>query len=348
MRRPGRDPKAAPCLPVAYLAAGGGCISDRSMVTCTSSLTTTPPPSSARFQVIPKSLRLIVRRRGGADARLAARALDRRASAPSTSSATSLVTPCIVRSPTSLNLPGPAASARFETNVTVGNLAASKKSGLLRCSSRFGSRVSDRRDVDRRVHLEARQVLPVVLDGARTSCRTRRGRSPPSGASRRRTSASACCRCSRSGRRPVTTAHARDEDREGEDAALHGSLLAVRPDGKAPRPRAGEPGAGCRHMASASRARARRVARRAHWIAGLVCGEHVLRHGHLQGANACRLHLDPHPARIAAISGTARTGSKSGSTRARARFSPGQLRHGLRRYRAARAASPRSPWIAAT
>src|SRR5262245_16325570 len=56
---------------------------------------------------------------------------------PSTSSVTSFVTPRIVRSPTSLNLPAPSAAARFDLNVTVGYFAASNNpASALRSRSR--------------------------------------------------------------------------------------------------------------------------------------------------------------------------------------------------------------------
>src|SRR5262245_33556710 len=59
----------------------------------------------------------------------------------STVRVTSFVTPCSVRSPTSLNAPWPAPSTRFDLNVAVGNFATSKKLGDLRSLSRFSLRV---------------------------------------------------------------------------------------------------------------------------------------------------------------------------------------------------------------
>ena len=60
---------------------------------------------------------------------------------PFTSKTTGLVTPWIVRSPAILNLPLPAGSTEVDLNVNVGYFATSKKSGLFRWASRFGSRV---------------------------------------------------------------------------------------------------------------------------------------------------------------------------------------------------------------
>jgi hypothetical protein len=40
-----------------------------------------------------------------------------------------------------LSFPSPARATFFDTKVSVGNFATSKKSGLIRCASRFGSRV---------------------------------------------------------------------------------------------------------------------------------------------------------------------------------------------------------------
>src|SRR5438067_12937310 len=60
----------------------------------------------------------------------------RGADGPSTVRVISFVTPCIVRSPVNLNLPGPSATARLDLNVAVGNWATSKKFGDFRSLSR--------------------------------------------------------------------------------------------------------------------------------------------------------------------------------------------------------------------
>src|SRR5271154_2008199 len=105
-------------------------IASTSIEIATSSPTTTPPVSSALFQVRPKSLRLIFVL---AEAP-ACRPPITLTGAPddSTSSTTGLVTPCSLRSPVTLDLPGPAASTLVDLNVIVGYLATSRKSGLLR------------------------------------------------------------------------------------------------------------------------------------------------------------------------------------------------------------------------
>src|SRR5881275_260700 len=54
-----------------------------------------------------------------------------------TSSVAGFVTQCMVRSPATLYLSPPAFSIFVDLNAISGHLAASKKSGLLRCPSRF-------------------------------------------------------------------------------------------------------------------------------------------------------------------------------------------------------------------
>src|SRR3990172_5247283 len=52
-----------------------------------------------------------------------------------------LVTPRMVRSPVILSFPSPAFSTFFDLNTREGYFAASRKSGLFRCSSRLATRV---------------------------------------------------------------------------------------------------------------------------------------------------------------------------------------------------------------
>ena len=96
--------------------------------------------SIALLQLMPKSLRLIFVV-AVAPARVLPIGSLTGGVTSDTSSTTSFVTPCRVRSPVTLNFPGPAASIDFDLKVIVGNLATSRKSALFRCSSRFASRV---------------------------------------------------------------------------------------------------------------------------------------------------------------------------------------------------------------
>ena len=100
-----------------------------------------PPASSALFQLMPQSLRsslpvaitpLTVRPYGSLI----------EADGPSTIRTTGFVTPCMVRSPVTLNLLLAAFSILVDLKVSAGNLAASKKSGDFRWVSRLASRVS--------------------------------------------------------------------------------------------------------------------------------------------------------------------------------------------------------------
>ena len=59
-----------------------------------------------------------------------------------TSSTTGRVMSLMVRSPLTLSLPSPAASTRVLLKVALGNLAASKKSALRRCSLNLGVNAS--------------------------------------------------------------------------------------------------------------------------------------------------------------------------------------------------------------
>ena len=106
-----------------------------------SSPTMTPPASVSGFQTNPKSFRLIF-----AVAETPVRMLPQGSltggTGPSTSKVTSRVVPRIVRSPVSLYRSVPAAVIFFDRKVIVGWLATSKKSGLRKCSSCCGSRVS--------------------------------------------------------------------------------------------------------------------------------------------------------------------------------------------------------------
>src|SRR5207253_7515471 len=61
---------------------------------------------------------------------------------PSTSSAASLVTPRMVRSPVIFSLPAETCSIFFDLKVIVGYFATSKNLSLLRSASRLGSLVS--------------------------------------------------------------------------------------------------------------------------------------------------------------------------------------------------------------
>src|SRR5882762_7155679 len=96
---PARD-DASYFLGGAPAAAGGGIRASMSSVIATLSLTTTPPPSRFAFHLTPKSCRLtlVVADAATRDSpRIPLMTFD----GPVTSSVTSLVTPCIVRSPTS-------------------------------------------------------------------------------------------------------------------------------------------------------------------------------------------------------------------------------------------------------
>ena len=60
---------------------------------------------------------------------------------PSTAKVTGLVTPCIVRSPVTEYSPWPVRFTEVDLKVIVGYFSTSKKSGLLRCPSRWASPV---------------------------------------------------------------------------------------------------------------------------------------------------------------------------------------------------------------
>src|SRR5215470_4349732 len=103
----------------------------RSMVMVTVSPTTTPPPSMFAFHLTPKSWRFtfVV---ALAAARVFPQGSFTAALGPSTSSTTSFVTPCMVRSPVILSLPAPADSTFLDLKVRVGNFSTSKKFALRR------------------------------------------------------------------------------------------------------------------------------------------------------------------------------------------------------------------------
>ena len=160
-------------------AFGFGLLASMPSVILTASLTVTPPASMARFHFRPQSLRLTVVVAVAPTTKL--RPALTGPVGPSTSSVTSLVTPCIVRSPTSLNLPAAPGTTRFDLKVSVGYLATSKKSGLFRWVSRrsllvvmvVASMVTSAAIVD--------DVLAVVGDLARHLAERARARSTPSG-----------------------------------------------------------------------------------------------------------------------------------------------------------------------
>src|SRR6185369_9961903 len=102
----------------------------------TSSPTITPPVSRVLFQVKPKSFLLILVV-AEAPFLIFPHGSLLSTEGPSTSSTTSLVTPCRDRSPVTFSLSLPALATFFETKVIVGYLATSKKSALRRCSSLF-------------------------------------------------------------------------------------------------------------------------------------------------------------------------------------------------------------------
>src|SRR6516164_5257811 len=123
-----------------HFAAGGTTIST-SRLMLTSSPTTTPPASRVLFQATPKSWRLIL-----VEPETAVRCKPQGSLMGGLGAVTSrtacLVTPRIVRSPVILSLPGPADSTLVDLKAMIGYLATSKKSELMRCLSRSGSRVS--------------------------------------------------------------------------------------------------------------------------------------------------------------------------------------------------------------
>src|ERR1700745_4118246 len=112
-----------------------------SRVMVTSSPTRMPPVSSAAFQLRPKSFRLIL-----VVAEIAIRVLPQGSFiggvGPSTANVTLRVTPRTVRSPSTFNSPSPTTLISLDLKDKVGNFSRWKKSGLLRCASRWGSRVS--------------------------------------------------------------------------------------------------------------------------------------------------------------------------------------------------------------
>src|SRR6266567_1161006 len=107
----------------------------------TSSPTRMPPVSSTEFQVNPKSLRLIF-----VVAETAIRVLPHGSFAlgvgPSMVKSTLRVTARIVRSPSAASSPSRTTLMRVDLKERVGNFSTSKKSALLRCASRWASRVS--------------------------------------------------------------------------------------------------------------------------------------------------------------------------------------------------------------
>src|SRR5271156_437632 len=92
--------------------------------------------------VIPKSARLIVVVAETPRRELPLGSLIGGVVGPSTSRTVSLVTPWMVRSPVTFNLPAPADSTFFDWKVIVGYLATSKKWSLRRSLSRISTRVS--------------------------------------------------------------------------------------------------------------------------------------------------------------------------------------------------------------
>src|SRR5712692_4912106 len=112
-----------------------------SSVMVTSSPTRMPPVSSAAFQVRSNSLRLIF-----VVADTATRVLPQGSFAggvgPSTEKSTLRVTPRMDRSPSTASSPSRTRVMRVHLKDSVGNFSTCKKSALLRCASRWASRVS--------------------------------------------------------------------------------------------------------------------------------------------------------------------------------------------------------------
>src|SRR5580765_3972237 len=86
------------------------------------------------------------------------------ADGPSTSSTTSLVTPCMVRSPVTCSFPDPVLFTDLDLNVMVGNFCTSKKCGLFKSLSRISKRVS--------TELASMVASSESLDGSAGSCVT--------------------------------------------------------------------------------------------------------------------------------------------------------------------------------